>query len=60
MINGGIGSSVIAVEALDAYSFSNDCDQVINYATGNDTYYEVATTYVDAHVWKAIIVLKRS
>ena len=60
MINGMMGAAVVVVETVnDPYTFSNECEQVIQYSTGTDTYYEVVSTFVDAYMYKAIIILKR-
>jgi len=59
MINGMLNDVLITVEAMDPYSFANECNQVLQHQTGDDRYYEISNTYVDMYYWKAIFQLKR-
>lgn len=52
MIVGNPMDAVVIVESEDSYSFQNEVNSILL----QDSQFDVANTYVDAHKFKAIII----
>lgn len=60
MITGSVGQEVIVVESLGSpFEFTQDCQSVSQSVLPDGSFYNLTNTFVDAHVYKAIFILKR-